>query len=113
MKDIYNVRKMKGGYFEEYLKKHVELPELNEEESQRGNEIWERIKLLREKIPETSLAALEQEFTMELQEKKLGDYFKEFEQGKIQAAAEEVENDDVYIDSESEDEAVDASNNKQ
>jgi len=95
---------MKGGYFEEYLKKHMELPELDEKEAGRANELWERVKQLREKIPETSLAALEQEFTMELQEKKLGDYFKDLEQGKIQAAAEEVENDDVYIDSESEDE---------
>jgi len=113
VKEIYNVRKMKGGYFEEYLKKHVELAEvkLEEEEAQEANELWEKIQVLRAKIPETSLAALEHEFTMELQEKKLGDYFKEFEQGKIQAVAEEVENEDVYIDSESEEEVEVAKKN--
>ena len=94
---------MKGGYFEEYLKKYVDLPVVEGEESGRLASLWERIKELRANIPETALA-LEREFNMELQEKKMGEYLKDAEEGKNKEVEEEKEEEDVYIDSESDEE---------
>jgi len=96
---------MKGSYFENVLRKQVDLPkisEINEADSEKLASIWENIQELRETIPETSLSFEEELRNLEVsQRKEVEEFFKEGQQEKDLKYNQE---EDIYRDSESEDE---------
>lgn len=96
---------MKGSYFENILKKHLELPEikeLNESETEKLEKIWENIQKIREQIPETSLSFDEELRNLEVLQRKQAEEF--LKESKEEAVEEVIEEEDIYRDSESEDE---------
>jgi len=96
---------MKGSYFEHVLGKQIELPEitdLNEVTSEKLTKIWESIQKIRKQIPETALSLEEELRNLEVMQRKEAEEF--LKEGKEEAVDEYNEEEDIYRDSESEDE---------